>query len=529
MAVGPSGENLEYLERLDSFLTQKRLEDATNGDSNDHLVAEHDSGDESDDTTALAKLARRLRDDYGLFFLLGAGSNQHNQLMLRQTSTLVNGALPDEVTGRTNNGNDEVHGLKEVVAAYSRKGDVVIHDSSPRDDRPELAVDLLAGGGHTGILTSFGRLFLVGWNDSGQLGFSPARHHADESHSENRYEEFEIPMPITLKELPDVRVETASLGFSHTLLIEKGSGRLIGFGSNEKGQVLGCPNEPGSDAPWTTSAVHVPSTPFWTASTDERFVSVAAGVFHSAAVTNHGELCLWGCPRSIGLDQSSPTTANGVLRWQPRDGSRVVKVACGRRHTVVVDDRNRIWTIGDNRHGQLGRTADDATRGEPEVVVLDSLVASSSYRVESISCGWSHTVILVKDGAGSTRVHGWGRNDRGQLGTGSTDDVRLPRRLFETHDVQSIECGSEFTVAVCANDSVWSCGWNEHGNLATGDSRDRLDLVPAGGISMGGFSAPPQVGRPPSYPEDSPVRVAAGGSHLVAMRVAKQPAFSAFH
>jgi alpha-tubulin suppressor-like RCC1 family protein len=527
VAVGPSGENLEYLERLDSFLTHRRLEGATSSDFNDN-------GNESDDTIALSKLARRLRDNYGLFFLLGAGSNQHNQLMLRKASLNIEETLPEDDDGRANNDSEEVHGLKELVAAHIRQGGAVMPDLPPRDAGPDLAVDLLAGGGHTGILTSSGRLFLIGWNESGQLGGSPAGENADESHIANPYEGHEIPIPIILKELPDVRVETASLGFSHTLIVEKGSGRLFGFGSNEKGQVLGCPNDPRSNSSWTVSAVHVPSTPPWAASTDERFVSVAAGVFHSAAVTNHGELCLWGCPRSIGLDRSSPSNSNGVQRWKPSDGSRLVKVACGRKHTVAVDDRNRVWTIGDNRHGQLGRAANDAKSSDPEGVVLESSVASSSYRVESISCGWSHTVILTKGlgddtGPGSTRVYGWGRNDRGQLGTGSTDDVRLPRRLFETHDVQSIDCGSEFTAVACANDRVWSCGWNEHGNLATGDSRDRFELVPAAGVSLGGASSTPPIGRPPSYPENSPLRLAAGGSHLVVMRVAEQPTLSAFH
>jgi alpha-tubulin suppressor-like RCC1 family protein/cation transport regulator ChaC len=527
VAVGPSGENLEYLERLDSFLTHRRLEGTSSSDSND-------SGNKSDDTTALSKLARRLRDNYGLFFLLGAGSNQHSQLMLRKASPNVVEMLHEDDDGCAKIDSEEVHGLKELVAACTQQGDAVMPDLPPRDAGPDLAVDLLAGGGHTGILTSSGRLFLVGWNESGQLGRSPVGDDADESHIANAYEGHEIPMPIILKELSDVRVETASLGFSHTLIVEKGTGRLFGFGSNEKGQVLGCPNDPQSNSSWTASVVHVPSTPSWAMSTDERFISVAAGVFHSAAVTNHGELCLWGCPRSIGLDRSSSRNSNWVYRWKPRDGSRLVKVACGRKHTVAVDDRNRVWTVGDNRHGQLGRAADDAKRGEPEVVVLDSTIGSSSYRVESISCGWSHTVILTKclgddTGPGSTRVYGWGRNDRGQLGTGSADDVRLPRRLFETHNVQSIDCGSEFTAVVCANDSVWSCGWNEHGNLATGDSRDRFELVPAAGVSLGGASSTPPIGRPPSYPENSPVRVAAGGSHLVVMRVAEQPTLSAFH
>jgi alpha-tubulin suppressor-like RCC1 family protein len=210
-----------------------------------------------------------------------------------------------------------------------------------------------------------------------------------------------------------------------------------------------------------------------------------------------------------------------VQRWKPCGGgggsSRVVRVACGRAHTVAVDDRGRIWTLGDakNRHGQLGRRAGEEA-SEPEVVELPVPSPSSPYRVESVSCGWHHTVVVLRrPDDGSALVYGWGRNDLGQLGTGSTENVPSPRRLFEAHrgGVQSVDCGSEFTSLVDDSGRVWSCGWNEHGNLAAGGASDRCcALVPAAGVA--------RVARPPGYPDDAVARVAAGGSHAIAMRVA---------
>ena len=46
-------------------------------------------------------------------------------------------------------------------------------------------------------------------------------------------------------------------------------------------------------------------------------------------------------------------------RWLPKkvaelDGIRVVRVACGWRHSVVVDDIGHIYTFGWSKYGQLG-------------------------------------------------------------------------------------------------------------------------------------------------------------------------------
>lgn len=46
-------------------------------------------------------------------------------------------------------------------------------------------------------------------------------------------------------------------------------------------------------------------------------------------------------------------------RWLPTlvpglESQNIVRVACGWRHSVVVDDVGRIWTFGWSRYGQLG-------------------------------------------------------------------------------------------------------------------------------------------------------------------------------
>jgi len=455
VASGPSGDNYVYLDRLDQFL-------------------EHSSScpsilEKFDDTFKLIGMAKNLRENnYRLNFLFGCGSNQHNQLLL---------CSKDNAAGLVNNAED-AHEMKEVV--------LVCNDDGTRSQDP--VCEIFAGGGHSGALTMSGRLYLFGWNDSRQLGTCSV---VDDS-------SLAAPLPIVY-ELSGIDVEKAALGFSHTLVIEKGTRRLLAFGDNSRVQVDGTTRDASSKATDPTTPAGLE---------DERVVDIAAGLFHSAVISENGDLITFGCMR---FNQSLPAGVHqdsSLGRWNPGDGAQLTRTACGRRHTVALDDRGRIWTFGDNKYGQLGRDlpANQQRDNRPELVELGQV----DYTCFHVCCGWSHTVVLARDTSGSICAFGWGRNDKGQLGTGSTDDVLVPVRLFNI-TIQAISCGSESTVVLDTSDVIWSCGWNEHGNLATGNTNDCLQLTRIVG-------AP--VTTTPGYPiDETRLAIAAGGAHLLAMKV----------
>jgi alpha-tubulin suppressor-like RCC1 family protein len=56
---------------------------------------------------------------------------------------------------------------------------------------------------------------------------------------------------------------------------------------------------------------------------------------------------------------------------------------------------------------------------------------------------------------------------------------------------------------------LWGCGWNEHGNLVTGNDADSLILTPATGA---------QIVAPPPSDGTRDVLVASGGAHVLAIR-----------
>ncbi len=398
VSEGPSGKNDVYLNSLDRFLSDTHTIEA-----------------ENDDTTSLANMVKYFQTQSQVYFLFGSGSNQHNQLLLHRPN---NAAL-------LKNNKEDAHEQKEIIlcAPISR---------NRLDDKPQK---LFAGGGHSGLLSESGKLYLWGWNGDSQCGNGPL--------TREKKDPLEIVQP-----LPDLMVETAALGFSHTLVIEKATRTVYAFGNNERGQVTGIPSVSASPT------VSIPQTPDFLK--DIHATAVAAGLFHSAVLTDTGELITFGS----GQFGQALSTAEIGDRWKPDDGSRLVRVACGRRHTVVADEHGRIWTFGENKYGQLGRSI-EGNKFDATPTLVEGIPFFSKGANVQVDCGWSHTVVHATTTSGERLVFGWGRNDKGQLGLGNRDNVVSPVALFMEREISMVACGSECTMVVDSEGRIFGCGWNE--------------------------------------------------------------------
>lgn len=91
------------------------------------------------------------------------------------------------------------------------------------------------------------------------------------------------------------------------------------------------------------------------------------------------------------------------------DGCEVQQVEVGELHMVVLTTEGEVLTTGAGSYGRLGnlQSADSLTLDAVEVLTISS-------QVTSIKSGKSFTLALTKDGV----LYSWGRNHKGQLGTG---------------------------------------------------------------------------------------------------------------
>lgn len=165
---------------------------------------------------------------------------------------------------------------------------------------------------------------------------------------------------------------------------------------------------------------------------------ITTGLFHSLCVTPKGVYawgesdsgCL-GLGEQVAMDGVSRPTEIGALRDE-----HVVSVSAGTRHSGAVTDRGDVFLWGSNEYGQLGIgvSEDDDRVWEP--VKLKSSVFDR--KVVQLSCGDSHTLARVEH---EGEVYSWGLGEDGRLGNGEVEDCPRPRPVPGLRDVTAIEAG----------------------------------------------------------------------------------------
>jgi len=485
VARGPSGNNDAYLYQLDEFLSASNRDDEI-------MLADQYIGDTR--TKRLTTLSKKIQQDHQVYFLFGSGSNQHNQLLLESSIKHYDNAA-NLVRG------DEAHDLKEMVLVVpKRKEHYQEQEEGTGLDRSiHRPKKLFAGGGHSALLTEYGDLYLWGWNDAHQLG----RDHHGVANDDDLFASHPIVPPLAIK------VESAALGYNHSLIIEKDTGFLYAFGEDNRGQA--------------SAKIANPKESLTKLDLGEEVVEVSAGLFHSAAITKGGELVTFGCGR-FGQTLTVIEDDRNIGRWRPNDGSLLVKVACGRRHTVVLDEFGRVYTMGDNKYSQLGRELQgDAIRDQEMELVEGSLGQKGSGCID-IDCGWSHNIAIVcseNDGDSELQLFGWGRNDKSQCALANNRKmISTPQQIeghIAEHGIKEAFCGAESISVLDGNNNIVSCGWNEHGNLAVGHSTDVNNFTEVKGARI---CSPFHSGSK----EDGKVLVASGGGHLLTAIVSNDKA-----
>lgn len=162
---------------------------------------------------------------------------------------------------------------------------------------------------------------------------------------------------------------------------------------------------------------------------------------------------------------------------------RIVSVACGQYHSMVVTAAGRVFAFGKNDYGQLGLDTIDN-----QLVPAQIKGGLEKQTCLEIRCGYYHSIVLCS----GARVYGFGRNDYGQLGLGRSSatavaNVQLQQQRFalpqlieelEGKDITRIACGCYHTVVVCEDGMLYVFGRNNHGQLGTGDTNERLYPFP---------------------------------------------------
>ena len=352
---------------------------------------------------------------------------------------------------------------------------------------------------HTCALTAEGKAYCWGWNANGQLGNNSTTNSST---------------PVAVQMPAGVSFQSIAAGYFHTCALTT-EGKAYCWGVNGYGQ-LGNNSTADSRIP---VAVQMPA--------GVSFQSIAAGYYHTCAITTTGKAYCWGLNNQGRLGNNSTTISRIPVAVQMPAGVSFQSITAGTAYTCALATTGHAYCWGANGYGQLGNNSTAGSR----IPVAVQMPAGVSF--QSIAADYYHTCAITTTG----QAYCWGMNSYGQLGNNSTADSLTPlavssagvnvpveqsaSRLYKWNNavqpgtplaatnavatlpevgssfrirvgltaagnktLQSITAGNEHTCAITNEGKAYCWGWNANGQLgnnSTAGSRIPVAVqMPAG-------------------------------------------------
>ncbi|GJN03583.1 hypothetical protein PR202_ga21045 [Eleusine coracana subsp. coracana] len=287
-------------------------------------------------------------------------------------------------------------------------------------------VQAAIGGWHCLAVDDKGRAYAWGGNEYGQCGEEAER-------KEDGTRALRRDIPIPKRCAPKLKVRQVAAGGTHSVVLTQ-EGYVWTWGQ-----------------PWPPGDIKQISTPVRVQGLENVLV-IAVGAFHNLALTIDGVLWAWGNNEYGQLGTGDTQPRSQPIRIEGLSELKLIDIAAGGWHSTALTEDGEVYAWGRGEHGRLGFGDDKSSHMVP--LKVEALAGED---IVQVSCGGTHSVALTRDG----RMFSYGRGDHGRLGygrkvtTGHPLEVPIdlpPPKTSTSPDGQwrakLVACGGRHTLAI---------------------------------------------------------------------------------
>jgi alpha-tubulin suppressor-like RCC1 family protein len=209
-------------------------------------------------------------------------------------------------------------------------------------------------------------------------------------------------------------------------------------------------------------------------------VKITSSYYNPLIIDNNNKLYGWGYNGNNSLGNygyistynNNPTQLSANNNWIDVDG--------GQYYTLAINSSGELYATGDNYYGQLGDGYSTYQYGSSyNKTNLTKIGSSSNWTKVSCSYCVSHLINSLGE------LYGTGFNENGQVGTTSTygNIVGGLRKIGSANNWTQVSSGGYSTYAINSSGELYGWGYNNFGQVGDGTTTSRFTPVRIGSSS----------------------------------------------
>jgi alpha-tubulin suppressor-like RCC1 family protein len=287
------------------------------------------------------------------------------------------------------------------------------------------ATQVIAAGDAISLVIIDGKVYATGYNVSGQLGLG-------DRNDRDRFTE--------VKDLSGKKVIAIYAETGHSFALSK-DGKVYATGNNLVGQLgLGDSGEENHRSLFTEV----------TDLSGKNIVAVAAGEFHTLALTKEGKVYATGNNLVGQLGLGDKTNRYRFTEVTSLNGKNIIAIAAGYNHSFALAKNGKVYATGDNLGGMLG-LGDKTNRYQ-----FTEVTSLSSKNIVAIAAGRYHSLALSKEG--KLYAVGYDENSHHVFNNDSAAGSFVEIADLSGKNIINIDTGALFSLALSKDGKVYATG-----------------------------------------------------------------------